>query len=386
MKAKLYLILIIFLNSLQGYSQYSITAFSPPPQFTHDDLWNLTVTRANLNDGFSQFTIGLRIFNSSNQLEVKTNSAIIALNTNSFSVNLANISTVKPFTIAYYNGTVLQQVISNGGLFPSGVYNIQFFLTGKPSDGDFIELANFTMQVTVDAVWPPLLVSPYDNDTINTTTPTLIWTPAFSSSFTDFIYYNVDLVEVLAGQSKEQAILRNKKIYSGNMLPSTFHLVESPLNIDKTYAWRVKASLGSLELYSQIWVFKIPLSPINFNIPDNGYVELTPTPGAFIYLAKNNKLFVRYDEEYNLPSTHANLQYKIYDYKGRVIVQNSCTGVSPCVISSEVNYILFNLTTLGLESGKFYLLEVSNLKGEKLYVKFRPHTGATQPYDPPISN
>lgn len=373
MRNKIFIILFYFGLIVKINCQYSITAITPPPQFTHEDLWNLSLTRGNLSDGVSQFMVGLRIYNSSYQLEVKTNTMQFNFPTNSLVINLSNLSTYKPFSIQYYNGTTLQHVVNTGGLFPAGLYNIEFVLMGRPSDGEFTELANFNYQTTIEALWPPLLVIPFDEDTVNTTNPTLVWTPAFSSNYMGSIVYTLKIAEIKLGQTKEQAIASNLVSYRRDNLEGTFHSVTVPLSFNKDYAWKVEANLGGSVLSSQLWKFSLidaSYPPKNY---DNGYAELNfSKPGSFIYKAENFKLNVRYEEEYNLPSNYQNLSFKIFDYKGNVIVQNVCTGVSPCNIVKGVNYITFNLNSYGLIKGNYYLLEISNLKNEKWYLRFVP--------------
>jgi len=378
MKNKIILTLIFIGWLLKVNGQYTLTAISPPPQFTHEDLWNLSLTRSNLNDGISQFLLGLRIYDNSYSLEMKANSSVFNINGNSMLINLSNLNSIKPFTIQYYNGTTLQSVISSGGLFPPGYYNIEFVLMGKPSDGEFVELANYTYQTMVDALWPPMLVNPVDKEILQTTSPTLMWTPAFSTNFSGTILYKLKIVEIKDGQSKEQAIKSNSEFYTKNGIIETFHPLPTPLDMEKTYAWMVEAYLNSLVLNSEVWEFSFEevmqtKSLINTSNPDNEYADLSfdKPESAFVYVANNEKLKFRYFEEYNLPLTYQSLQYKIIDYKGNVVIQNQCSGVSPCNIGKGINYITINTNTLGLTLGNYYLLEVSNLKNEKWYLRFK---------------
>lgn len=371
---KIFLIAILSISALaNSFSQYNLIAISPPPLFTHEDLWNLSITRTNMLDGFDQFSIGLRIYNSNYDLEVKSNSATFSITTGSMLINLGNLNTIKPFSIQYYNSTTLQSIVSSGGLFPSGTYNIEFILLGRPSDGEFTELSSFNYQTVVETLWPPLLVTPFDNDTINTTTPTLVWSPAFSSTFMSSIQYKLNLVQIFEGQSKEQALMSNASTYMRNGLMGTFHSVTVPLKFNNNYAWSVEAHLGTQILNSQIWQFSLFDDPFPIGRSDNSFAELNPIPGSFIYIAENMKLKIRYEEEYNLPSSFQNINFKIFDFKGNVIVQNVCTGVTPCIINKGINYITLNTQTLGLVKGSFYLLEVSNLKNEKWYLRFSPN-------------
>lgn len=373
---------------LRAGAQYLLTAVSPPPQFSHDDLWNLSITRSNIADGYTQFYIALRIFNQNNQLEVKTNSANISLTNTVTVINLGNISTVQPFTMNYYNGTLLQQVIASGGLFPSGTYNIDFTLFGRPTDGTFTELGNYSYQTIVDALWPPMLLSPEDEDTLDTQMPIFTWTPAFSSAYTGTITYSLLLVEVMSGQTKEQAIMSNEKMYAKSGLISTFDVYDGfPLpNSNKRYAWMVTANAGLQTLNSQVWAFVLATNPAFNNLPSNYFARLSPDPGSFVYKANNMKLHILYDEEYVLPTGYTNLNYKIYDHTGRVVASSFSASPLNYPIIKGTNYISLDCQALGLQSsGISYLLEVQNLKGEKGYLRFKPAT-VTQPDNPNPEN
>lgn len=367
---------VLFFASLTIRAQYLITAVSPPPQFTHDDLWNLTITRTNTGDVYSQFYIALRIFNVSGQLEVKTNSATIALSQNVTVVNIGNLNVVKPFTINYYNGTLLQQVIASGGLFPAGTYNVQFTLFGRPSDGEFTELADYSLQAVVDALWPPMLLSPDDGDTISVPNPILTWTPAFSTSFTGQIRYALTMVKVLPGQTKEQAISANTIFYKQNELFTTFdvYMGSTPLDTGQRYAWQVSADAGGSPMYTEVWAFVMAGTPApNPAFADNGFAELSMEPESFVYKAKNMKLHLRYEEEYALPSGYTNLNYKIYDHTGRVISASANSGIQYPIIKG-MNFLSMSCTQHALQQGQVYLLEISNLKNEKWYLRFKPQS------------
>lgn len=367
----LFLPLYMVLTNVQA--QYLLTAISPPPQFTHDDLWNLSITRTNTQDNYTQFYLGLRIYNTTGQLEVKTNSSNFSLNQNVTVINIGNINTVQPFTINYYNGTLLQQVIASGGLFPAGTFLIQFTLFGRPTDGVFTELADFNYEVIVDALWPPILLLPEDRDTITVPNPILTWTPAFSTAFTGNITYSLTLVKIMPGQTKEQAIVSNPTYYKQNSLYSTFDVYNGlGLETGFAYAWRVHAQVGGQLLPSQVWEFTLAGTPsLNPVLTTNIFSKLAVEPDGFVYLAKNMKLNVLYDEEYDLPSGYTNLNFKIYDHTG-IAVASSTSGGGQYPIQKGSNYLSLSCTQLGLQQSNTYLLEISNLKNEKFYLRFKP--------------
>jgi len=285
-----------------SYSQYVLTCIAPPPQFSHDDLWNLTITRVNLLDNYAQFYIAMRIYNGQNQLEVKTNSATLGLPGVLTVINLGTIAQVQPFTINYYNGSTLQQVISSGGIFPPGTYNVDFALYGRPNDGEFTELAGVSVQVIVDALWPPMLLSPPDGDSIQTPNPVLTWTPAFSTYLSGFVTYRLRVTEIFSGQSKQQAISSNLPQHMENNVPMPLLMYPNtaqPLDTGKRYAWQVEGRIGLISLgHSEVWEFCYCFPQQVQTIYNGYYYKLTEHPQSQFERVKGNVIPVAFPEKY----------------------------------------------------------------------------------------
>lgn len=251
-------VLLLF-SAYRCSAQYVLTAIAPPPQFGHDDLWNLSITRSNMSDGYTQFYIALRIFNANSVPQLKTNSATLSLNNALTLVNIGNINDVKPFTMNYYNATVLQQVIASGGLFPAGEWNVDFTLYGRPSDGEFTELANYNYVLIVDAIWPPMLLSPADGDTVQTPNPILTWTPAFSTYTQGSVTYILKVAPIFYGQTAQQAITANFPVYTESNIPMPLQMypyTAQALDSNERYAWQVEGRADGLSLgSSEVWEF-----------------------------------------------------------------------------------------------------------------------------------
>ena len=84
------------------------------------------------------------------------------------------------------------------------------------------------------------------------------------------------------------------------------------------------------------------------------------------YVPKNNRLYFRYDEEY-FPSGSGNLNFTILDD-----FQNTYSYSSNLVKTEGLNYFTIDLANITptLTTG-FYVLEVTNDKNEKLYLRFK---------------
>ncbi|MBL0913106.1 MAG: hypothetical protein IBJ09_12100 [Bacteroidia bacterium] len=364
---------VLFLcHSFTGRAQYLLTAISPPPQFTHDDLWNLTLTRTNTSDNYTQFYIALRIFNNNSLLEVKTNSAMLPLSNAVTVIHIGNIADVQPFTINYYNATVLQQVVASGGLFPPGVWNIDFTLYGRPSDGEFTELADYSYPLIVDAMWPPMLLSPADGDTVQTLNPILTWTPAFSTYLPGNVMYNLRVVPIFTGQTKQQAITANYPAYQDAGIPMPLQIYPNtaqPLDSNTRYAWQAEGFSGSSSLgQSEVWEFCYCFGNVidSVNVPLIWY-DLQPDNTDNIYLFNSDSLRFRFTDPY-LISDSSFLQFElIREETGEIITDNNTCGDGPFP-SSRIHYAM-DLDGLQLHKGT-YRLVISDTKRQKYVMRF----------------
>lgn len=295
--------IVVWLLCIQALrAQYVVTAITPPPQFGHDDLWNLSITRTNTQDNYKQFYLSLRIFNEQQQLQVKTNSAGIFLPETVTLINLGNLSQVKPFTMNYYNATVLSQVIAGGGLFPPGAYLVDFTLYGRPSDGEFTELASYNYQAVIDAIWPPMLLSPADGDSIPDPFPVLTWTPAFSTYLQGTVIYSLRLTHIFDGQTKQQAITANLPHYTAEEIGMPLQVYPGSaraLEPGQRYAWQVEARMGGSSLgYSEVWEFCYCSRAAQQQTTGNFYYKLTEHPQSQFETVKGDWLPVAFPEKY----------------------------------------------------------------------------------------
>lgn len=371
---KLWLLMLALVFAIPARAQYTLTPTSPPPNFVFNDLWQFTVARG-INDNYVQFYVGLRVMNASNELRVKSNTAMFALPVGVTYFNTGNLSVLQPFTTSYYNGTLLQQVVASGGTFPPGVYNVAYTLYGKAKDGEFATLADETIQTEVETMWPPMLLTPEDEEIITTPYPLLTWTPAFSSTASQGIVYDLNLVLMLPGQNAVQAAKSNPGLFTQKDLPATmlsYPSTAEALKPGSKYAWFVSAKSGKESLgQSQIWSFEMGQGG-QPQMPDDPYVELFTVPAPFVYVAVFGKLKIKYVEEYVLAGPDDHLQFRIYDWMGKVVYQHSDLG-TPISIKKGHNYIQINVASLavsGVGGTGPYLLEVYNHKNEKQYVRF----------------
>ena len=310
MKKKLFIGIFILCFPVLVSAQYVLVPIAPPPIFTFNDLWHFSIQGSG-QDSSSHFYVSLRVFDVNNQLKVKSNTAVFAINSTVNYYNLSTINLLQPFTTSYYDGGLLQSVISTGGTFPPGTYHIVYTLYGKFADGEFAPLYEDASQAIVEAMWPPMLLSPPDGDTIETIYPLLTWTPAFSSSYTGLITYTLNLVEIQPGQNAYQAIQSNPTYFTQNNIPATLLIYPGAaplLDTAKQYAWQVHAdaqgsSLGSSEVWR--FAFRIPVIPEgerDSTVIPEFYFTLEDHYPEMIMEIRSKKIPFKYIDRYNQSS------------------------------------------------------------------------------------
>lgn len=366
-------ILCLWVLSFGTSAQYSLMPVKPPPYFTFNDLWHLSLIRSQV-DGYSRFYLTLRVFNENGQLRIKSNSAQFSLEAGSHYYHSGNLGELQPFTTSYHDGGLLQQAVASGGVFPAGTYNMVYVLHGKAGDGEFVPLAEANTQVVVEAMWPPMLLSPTDDEVINTTYPLLTWTPAFSSTYSGSVSYTLRLVEVLSGQNAFQAIQANPVYFSqSNLLTTTlpYPAAAQVLDTGQVYAWQVHADAGGGSLgSSEIWTFSIAPPQIKPQrpLPNQYYKPAAKIPAEFIQL-REAFLPVAIEERYH-PAQAPIFTFKIYNERMEVLGSDK---EFDAVINAGMNRYLVPVCSsegnISLPKGK-YFLEIALEKKIKQFLAF----------------
>jgi len=362
-----------FLLHLSVNAQYTITPVPPPPSFSFNDLWHFTVVRTQA-DVYKQFYVSLRIFDGTNTLKAKSNSAVFELAVGSRYFNAGNNADLQPYVTSYYDAGILQQAISAGGLFPPGTYHVAYTLFGKGADGIFAPLGEDAFEITVETMWPPMLLTPPDGDSLDNAYPLLTWTPAFTSTYTGPIDYTLNLVELFNGQNAYQAIQANPAYFSQNNIPVTmlpYPAGAQVLQIGKTYAWQVHARAGSTSLgSSEVWTFtlKTPATPAPIRLP-NYYFKPAQKLAAEFVLLKEAFLPIALDERYQ-PAEGKDLPFVIMDENRKPLGTEKDFGAA---VSAGFNRYLIPVCAsegkITLPKGKYYL-EIQLEKKVRLSLAF----------------
>jgi len=374
-KQKLFIVLcgIILAIPAKANAQYTLTPFGPPPEFTFQDLWHFTITGP-VSSTNVEYYVALRIFNEQGSLLVKSNSDIFQIHNGVMYVNKMDLSQVDPFTTLYYSN-LLQQVISNGDFFPAGTYNIVYNLMGRPLDGEFTELTEANLQAVVNVFMPPVLIHPEDGDTIDTPYPLLTWLPAYQASAGQTILYHIRLVEMFSGQTPTSALAANPTYFEQYDLPITainYPPGANPIELDHTYAWTVAATIGGVPVaYAQQWQFTyaLPKAIYPLIIDNKQYYTFFDQLSGSVVNIDQNSLRMRVEENYF--NKEGYLSFKIWGNKKELVASSDELSIQLINGLRFIEIPFCGPDKIKLEDDKVYLVEISNIKSQKKYLRIR---------------
>lgn len=356
------------------------------PAFSQITILNATVTefnvtpsslcRVNIMNAYQQELdafMEAKIFNSNNDLllSVKTNPFHLKRGINAgASLNISIQST-------NYSMSPQAEYVKTHQSLPSGNYKYCCVLTplGNIEPGD-----EYCTDVLSEINSFLILVSPADKDTIETPRPVLMWN--HSEPFNVLSpgeYFRMVVAELSSDQTPEAGVKANTPVFQKTYL--TAHSVQYPFDLQelkkgKRYGWEVqKISNGNIIAQTEAWEFVIQPEKV---ITYNKYAVLKKTLDGGFYTAENNKLFFRFEEEYN--SSSPALHCVIYDWQRKPIEPKAKNEVKKETSSSSGNAIInvkvtglnrfeLNLDDLDIKKG-YYTLEVKNEKGELFILKF----------------
>lgn len=366
---------IFFCSGVIGKAQNTIIALTPPNDFKFEDLWNITIT-TDANNTYSQYQVGLRVFDTHKGLLLETFTAPFTINNNQYTINSSTLNAVAPFNYTFGENSLLRSIIQRGGLFPAGDYRFDYSVIGI-NGAVQTKIADYTLSHSV--IMPAFLqlVSVFDKDSLKESNPTFMWLPA-SATHTEGNYeteieykltYTISIVEVLTNQTPYAAMTSNPKFFYQQNLENT--LLTYPYSARKfepckTYAWQVRGIInGQTVISSEIWTFTTPCEqPL---IIPNSPVLVKNNPDLAICNVLNNTVYFAYYEEYAVEDG-ATLNATIYDTKNKAVVSKEQLG-----LLLKTGYNTFTINTCpknaNLLNGQNYLLVITNTKNEKWYLR-----------------
>jgi len=260
--------------------------------------------------------------------------------------------------------------------FPSSMYNIDRDPNGFLPVGNFLacytvtkmvgenitELAEECVPVEVQPLSPPLLNAPFDQDTLNTVYPQFTWLPPSPLNLFNDLTYDMILVEVLPGESADQAIQQNIPVYNAGNLREPSHIYPASnksLDTAKTYAWRIVAkNNGQLTAQSEVWKFTIGTEALT-NIDSNANYALLHDELGGTYNINNYFLHIKYTSFWKAYNTTVSFT----DETGNIIYQEKRK------VSQGDNYFDFQLSSR-FKTEKVYQISVPGQDNKKHILRF----------------
>jgi hypothetical protein len=253
-------------------------------------VWNVLITSA------SQETINGKL-----RITVKERSSDIVYfdaTSGSFSIstgaNLLNESAAGAINVEE-----IHYQVSNTGFFPAGYYTFCFELT--LFDGKTAPVTE-CLPVDVEAMVPPMLVTPEDSAVLPDQYPVFTWVPPAPINIFPILLYDFILVEQYPGQPKNEAIQRNSPVIGVFNLTSPVYPVAASgtqLDTGKTYVWQVIARNGdTYGAKTEAWSFRLgglDTSQLeNFN--GEYYIQLSGSGTLGTYPLKEDISFTIFNE------------------------------------------------------------------------------------------
>lgn len=265
---KIFIVCLMALPLL-GEAQVNINIQMPPAGLVQkEQLWNLALVN-----------------NSSDVLDI------------TMQLNLQDAATGQVVLTATTGNLLVSKgvkMIKSGDVQPvSYTYNLPDFAHGYLPMGNYVAcyqvinaggrketpIAEDCIRFSIDPLSPPLLSSPADKSTIESSYPQFTWMPPTPFDMFTSLSYDLLVTEVLDGQSSTEAIQNNTPVYEKSNLLQPYEPYATSftkLDTGKIYAWQVVAKNGlNYAAKTEVWTFKIaPPSWIQQLIEQTPYIKM----------------------------------------------------------------------------------------------------------------
>jgi hypothetical protein len=231
-------------------AQVLVKLWQPPQnQLRATDLWILTLNNT------TRTTYNIRLKGTLDELaegRVATgNSGIISLPPGMKTITYDDVK--RGGSLNFKSGK-WQDAFTRTGNAPSGDYTICIYVNTEAGD----ELGRDCIQQNVEILSGPTLISLPDGETIpDQQTPIFTWLPA--TPMQQGIKYKIIIVEIMGGQSADEAIRVNPVWFTNDNIPSTsfqFPISARSFELYKKYAWQIIAYENKYETRkSDVWSF-----------------------------------------------------------------------------------------------------------------------------------
>lgn len=185
-----------------------------------------------------------------------------------------------------------------GMFIPLGAYTACYTLSR--ATGETVEpVITECVRINITPLSPPLLTTPADKALLTTPYPQLSWIPPAPLNMFNELSYDLNIVEVLEGQSPMEAISNNTPFYSRNYLQVPYESYASsfaPLEKNKTYAWQVIARNGmNYAASTDVWTFSLAGDSTTSALGNVVYLEMSSSKQRQGHgVAKEGMVYVKY--------------------------------------------------------------------------------------------
>ena len=221
----------------------------PPGQLNLEQLWWVDLNNTT-SDTFHDVWLHGEVREARRGLVYRANTDKFDLGPGRKTVRYRDIRVKDQWHARGYEAFVLR-----AGRIPAGVYT--YSVTLEP------ELGGDTGHVTVQNPTPPRLVTPRDGDTLSIGLPNMTWTRV--GNYRGRVSYELVVVELRPGQTKERAVRANPPWFNRRGIPATlfrYPVGGRRLQPKKRFAWQVKVYLdGKLKPELSSEVSEFVLSP-----------------------------------------------------------------------------------------------------------------------------
>lgn len=359
--------LLMLMLPLLNNAQVVMQPQAPPLGLTiKPQLWNLALVNA------TKEPLNVRI--EMTMTDVSTNQRVLTGTTRSFILpdGAKQVQAKDVIPVTYNAGSSLYSIDpSPEGFLPTGVFNICYTLIGSPKGVAETTITESCETYEIEPLSPPQLVSPMEQENIETPRPLFTWLPPAPLNNFSRLTYDWILVELQPTQSPADAIQMNMPVHTRQQIEFTnfqYPQMAPALDTAKTYAWRVTAKNNLVVVAnSEVWTFRIPGNKPDsiFNNNPGYYARLHSTEDAAFTIC-NGVLRL----EYNNLNNQQQLQFRLFDITSSARKEINM-GEQQQLMKPGQNFLNIDLRGMaGMVQQHFYLLQVQGANNEKWYLKF----------------
>ncbi|WEK37953.1 MAG: hypothetical protein P0Y53_10620 [Candidatus Pseudobacter hemicellulosilyticus] len=257
------------------------------------------------------------------------------------------------------------------GFLPIGVFNVCYSIVSLAGLEGYDVVGEACETLHIEPLSPPQLVVPLDEEALDITRPFFAWAPPAPLTAFQQLLYDWILVEVMPTQSPADALQQNIPVLTRQNLNYThlqYPLSSPELDTSKLYAWRITAKNNIATVaHSETWTFRVQrYQQDEFSTTGAGYfARLHPVEDAAFVICSGVLRF-EFLNQYN--SNLVNLTLTDLSSTAR----KQLTLAAPAqIIRMGANFVQLDLRDQpGMIDRHMYLLEVTDFKQEKRFLKF----------------